>query len=155
MAGFRCKFISEWHVARHREFVIAAMIVCFRREFVAKRNAALFIVPHGEDGELLGQVTAFAAAIVNIGAMGTIQIGSEDGQLAWGLTADICETDPVSGQCIGPRSALIEVEIGRNEVRTFTVFARSNGTEIPFSPLTNRISFVGDTSIAYRTIPAR
>ena len=106
---------------------------------------------------------AFSVATSNLGASGRLEVipvaelrgGSQP------LELTVCQTDPVSGFCLGNQtpSASVFLDVGPGEVPTFAVFASAQGTSIPFDPGENRI-FVnffqagtvrGGTSIAVTT----
>jgi hypothetical protein len=103
---------------------------------------------------------AFSVAISNVGAAGTIPVSADTGGVT--LTLSICQTDPVTGACVGPTGPTVSLTIPANGTANFAVFATSTGTSIPLNPATSRI-FVrfkdgsgvtrGSTSVAVRTTP--
>ena len=72
----------------------------------------------------------------------------------------ICQTDPMSGNCISALSPSVTTTIGANQTPTFGIFVSGKGTLVPDMPGVNRI-FVqftdpggvlrGKTSVAVRT----
>ncbi len=102
---------------------------------------------------------AFAVATANVGASGNITASADTGNAALPVSIFLCQTNPVSGQCISAINTSVPTQINANATPTFGIFVRSNGN-VPFDPATNRI-FVrfkdgggitrGSTSVAVRT----
>lgn len=102
---------------------------------------------------------AFAVATVNVGATGSITATANTGGVTLPLTLNICETDPMSGQCITAVGPSATTTINANATPTFAIFGTANGG-ITFLPAVNRI-FVqftdssgnvrGETSVAVET----
>lgn len=110
-----------------------------------------------------GRTSAFAVAIVNAGGPGVIDIAAR--RWSGDLTGSFCETDPSTGQCVSDRRQMMQLEMSRGQVRTFTVFvAPGSQADIPLNPSVNRygIEFVafsgvnssraGSASAAVRTV---
>jgi len=106
---------------------------------------------------------AFAVATVNVGASGNITASADTGTASLPLSISLCQTNPVTGQCISVLSPSVTNTINAGATPTFGIFVQANGN-IPFDPAANRI-FVrfkdnggvtrGSTSIAIRgtTVP--
>jgi hypothetical protein len=101
----------------------------------------------------------FAVATFNVGAGGAITAALNTGKATLPLTLAICQTDPVSGQCISPIAANVMTTINTNATSTFGVFATAS-TAIPFDPANSRIFVTfsdaggavrGETSVAVET----
>ncbi len=102
---------------------------------------------------------AFAVATVNLGSSGTITVTANTGSAAIPVTLTICQTNPVTAQCLMPPAPSVTATINQNDTPTFSIFAAATGT-IAFAPGDNRI-FVqftdagaavrGSTSVAVET----
>ncbi len=102
---------------------------------------------------------AFAVATANVGATGAITASANDGVANLPVAITICQTNPVSGQCLSPPAASAPTTINAGTTPTFAIFVKGSGT-VPFQPAANRI-FVqfqdaggavrGSTSVAVRT----
>jgi hypothetical protein len=102
---------------------------------------------------------AFAMATDNVGAGGSITAAANTGGVTLPLSINLCQTDPMTGQCISSMSPSVTTAINTNATPTFAVFATASG-DIAFVPQTNRI-FVefadaggtvrGETSVAVET----
>ena len=102
---------------------------------------------------------AFAVATVNVGASASIIATATTGAATLPLAISLCQTNPMSGQCISSIGSTIRTTIGANGTPTFAIFATASGS-VPFVPQTNRI-FVefsdanevvrGSTSVAVET----
>jgi hypothetical protein len=102
---------------------------------------------------------AFAVATVNVGATGTITASADTSSTTLPVAINLCETNPVTGDCISGIGPSVTTQINANATPTFGIFVQSNGN-VPFDPATNRI-FVrfkdsggvtrGSTSVAART----
>ncbi len=102
---------------------------------------------------------AFAVAAANVGATGALTVSADTGSTGVPLSLTICQTDPVSGQCLAPPAASVNPTINAGGTPTFGIFGTGSGA-IPFSPATNRV-FVrfkdntgavrGTTSVAVET----
>jgi hypothetical protein len=102
---------------------------------------------------------AFAVATANVGATGGITASANGGAANLPVTVTICQTNPISGQCLAPPSASASTTIATGETPTFAIFVKGNGS-VPFQPAANRIfvqfqdgggSIRGSTSVAVRT----
>jgi subtilisin family serine protease len=56
------------------------------------------------------------------------------------FTAEICESDPSTAQCISPRGHVVSTVFDVGEIRTFSVFVRAEGLPPVFNPKDFRIS---------------
>jgi hypothetical protein len=102
---------------------------------------------------------AFAVATVNVGASAQITATASTGAASLPLAISLCQTNPMSGQCISSIGSTVTTAINANATPTFAIFATASGG-VPFVPQTNRI-FVefsdasgtvrGSTSIAVET----
>jgi hypothetical protein len=102
---------------------------------------------------------AFAVAVVNLGATAAITATANTGVASLPLAVAICQTNPASGQCLGPAASSASTTIMANATPTFAIFAAAVDG-VPFVPQTNRI-FVefsdangvvrGSTSVAVET----
>jgi hypothetical protein len=102
---------------------------------------------------------AFSVASVNVGASGAITVSADTGAASLPVDLFLCETNPVSGQCLADPAASVAVTIVENATPTFTILVPGRGT-VPFDPANNRV-FVrfkdaagvtrGSTSVAVRT----
>ena len=103
---------------------------------------------------------AFAAATVNVGAVGDITATVDTGSAALPVNLFICESNPVTGECLSAPATSTTRTINAGATPTFTIFVNGNGL-VPFDPANNRI-FVrfkdagdvtrGSTSVAVRTL---
>ena len=66
---------------------------------------------------------AFAVASVNLGATGDINVHADTGAASLPLTLLLCQTDPVTGQCLAAPSDSVNLTIDSNATPTFAVFA--------------------------------
>jgi hypothetical protein len=102
---------------------------------------------------------AFAVATANVGASGTISASANDGVANLPVAITICQTNPVSGQCLSPPAATVSTTMNAGGTSTLAIFVKGNGT-VPFQPAVNRV-FVqfqdaggavrGSASVAVRT----
>ncbi len=102
---------------------------------------------------------AFAVATVNVGASASITATATTGAATLPLAISLCQTNPMSGQCISSIGSTVTTTINANATPTFAIFATASGS-VPFVPQTNRI-FVefsdasgtvrGSTSVAVET----
>jgi hypothetical protein len=105
-------------------------------------------------------VGAFAVAISNVGAAGTIDVSADTGGQSLAIqNIEVCPTDPNTGACTAARAATTQAAVSANGTATFGIFVRGNGAEIANDPARNRV-FVrfneggearGATSVAVRT----
>jgi len=100
------------------------------------------------------QPAAFSVASINVGASATVVARP----VAQGTAMDslsICQTNPVTGECLTLPSESVTAFVEVNETPTFSIFMQ-HSTEIVFAPAANRISVVfeeggvarGSTSVA-------
>jgi hypothetical protein len=102
---------------------------------------------------------AFAIATVNVGASGSITASADTGNAILPVNIALCETNPITGQCISTLGPNVTTQINANATPTFGIFVQGNGN-VPFDPAVNRI-FVrfkdnggvtrGSTNVAVRT----
>ncbi len=107
----------------------------------------------------LASTGAFAVATVNVGATGTMTASADTGSTSLPVSISLCQTDPVTGQCISAIGPSVTTQINANATPTFGIFVQGSDT-VPFDPAGNRI-FVrfkdgggvtrGATSVAVRT----
>jgi hypothetical protein len=85
-------------------------------------------------------LTAFAAATVNIGAVGTVTASVDDNGRGLPLTTRLCVTNPTSGACINPATpaATATFTLAVNQSATIAVFVFGAGN-VPFDPANNRL----------------
>lgn len=104
-------------------------------------------------------VGVFAIATINVGAAGTITVRADSGDSNPPVTYEICETNPVTGACLSPRSAFVTRHFNEGDTPTFSVFARPAGF-VPRAPAIYRavVRFTdeagserGSTSVAMST----
>ena len=104
----------------------------------------------------------FSVATINLGSSGSIQVTADTGNPGFPLGLSLCQTDPVSGQCITAVQPAVVTTIGPGETPTFAFFAAGDGNVVSFDPANRRI-FVrfsegvggpirGATSVAVRTV---
>ena len=55
------------------------------------------------------------------------------------VVLEVCETDPLTSECLGERAPSVTRTLAANEVVTYTVFVRGTGVSVPFIPETNRV----------------
>jgi len=101
----------------------------------------------------------FAVATVNVGASANIIASADTGAAILPVNIFLCETNPVTGQCISGIGPSVSTTINAGATPTFGIFVQGNGN-VPFDPAGNRI-FVrfkdggnvtrGSTSVAVRT----
>jgi hypothetical protein len=102
---------------------------------------------------------AFAVASVNLGATATIMTTANSGPANLPLAISICQTHPLTGQCLTPAGSRVTTMIAGSSTPTFSIFVTAIG-DVPFLPAINRI-FVeftdanevirGATSVAVQT----
>ncbi len=102
---------------------------------------------------------AFAVAVTNVGASGTLTLSVEASQSNLELAITFCEIALGTSDCIAPPSQSLSRSLGSNEIASFAFFV-SSPVEIPFDPATTRL-FVrfldeagtsrGATSVALRS----
>ena len=109
----------------------------------------------------VGGSGAFAVASVNVGSTGTITATPGFGGFSLPVALSICETNPVTGACLGTAAASVTTTIAAGATPTFAIFATATG-DVPFDPANRRIfvSFTdsggitrGSTSVAVTTAP--
>ena len=81
---------------------------------------------------------AFAVATVNVGTGGSIVASADTGSNTVPVTLTICETDPVSGQCITPIQQTVTTTIAANATPTFAIFVTATASIAP-DPANKRI----------------
>ena len=109
--------------------------------------------------ELPAGTSAFAVATANLGAAETLTVSVDSGGVTLPVSAEICETNPSTGACLGTPGVSFPRNFVAGEAPTFSIFVGAGGN-IPFDPASNRI-FVrftdasgvphGSTSVAVTT----
>jgi photosystem II stability/assembly factor-like uncharacterized protein len=104
-------------------------------------------------------IGALSVATANAGAGGTITVFADTGGATLPVRPVLCQTNPVTAQCVSGIAPTVTVAIDANDTPTFSVFVEATGS-VPFDPANNRI-FVrfndadgvtrGATSVAVRT----
>jgi hypothetical protein len=117
-------------------------------------NDGIVTVPLSGIGE-----SAFAVATFNNGAAGLIIASVDTGDATLPVTATICQSDPVTAQCMAPAASSISTGFPASSTPTFSIFVKATGA-VPFAPAGSRL-FVrfkdatgvshGVTSVAVRT----
>jgi hypothetical protein len=101
----------------------------------------------------------FAAATTNVGLGDQITVSADTGGASLPLSAAVCQTNPVTGQCVSALGPSVTVQIDALATPTFAVFIQGSGA-IAFDPAVNRVflrfktangTTVGSTSAAVRT----
>ena len=123
---------------------------------------AIAETPTGDGIANVSLVTAtgvFAVATVNAGASAMIVTAADTGSTGLPITIALCQTDPVTSQCISAVGPSVTTMISAGDTPTFGIFI-SERAVVPFDPVNNRI-FVrfmdaagvarGATSVAVRT----
>jgi hypothetical protein len=82
----------------------------------------------------------FAIASDNIGASAALTASIVPSNSTMPLIATVCQTDPVSGQCLQPPAATATATINQNQDTTWAAFLQANGTIAP-DPANNRVIF--------------
>ncbi|PYN98559.1 MAG: hypothetical protein DMD91_14845 [Candidatus Rokuibacteriota bacterium] len=80
----------------------------------------------------------FAVATVNVGSDGTVTASADTGGVSLPLTVTLCQTNPASGQCLGPAGPAVTTTITANATPTFGIFVQGLGG-VAFDPANNRI----------------
>jgi Peptidase family M23 len=124
---------------------------------------AISLTPSG-DGILRisdeNSAAAFATAVSNVGAAGTLTVRPAATGGATSMRLRICETDSATGACLSPASETISRDFASNETASFAIFGRAQGEAVAFAPATTRIQLIaedaagivrGSTSVAVRT----
>ncbi|HLZ66797.1 MAG TPA: hypothetical protein VKQ29_11245 [Aliidongia sp.] len=111
-------------------------------------------VPFSQNG-----TGAFAVATANVGTAANLIVSADTGSAGLPVSLTLCETNPVTAQCLAPPAGSIVHSFAAGETPTFSIFAKATG-QIPFAPATSRI-FVrfldntsqshGSTSVAVKT----
>lgn len=103
----------------------------------------------------------FSTAAVNIGAAAAIEFRPQAAS-GTNLIPFVCETSPMTGQCLAPLAASVVRTLATGETAFFSVFFGGGGQTLPFDPANRRIAFLardpmapntlrGSTSVAVRT----
>jgi hypothetical protein len=102
----------------------------------------------------------FSVATTNLGIGDMITVTTDTGAFAVPVTVLMCQTDPVTGACLGPLVSTLTVPIAAGAKPTFGFFVTGLGAVIPLDPATNRVFvrfhrsdglIVGGTSVAVIT----
>ncbi len=90
----------------------------------------------------VGVTGAFSVATSNVGSGDTIRVSADTGATALPLGVLVCQTDPVTAQCISALGATVDVFIAASgqpgSTPTFSFFATATGA-ISFDPALHRI----------------
>lgn len=122
--------------------------------------AATLTTPGVADMPSNGARTVVALSAVNIGAAGEVTLRADLGAGNVPVEVEMCETDPATSTCLGPRTPFVTVNFAQNQTRTFAVFLRAHGP-VQFAPERFRTFFVfedagrvrrGGTNVAVRTV---
>ena len=87
----------------------------------------------------LGGDAAFAVASIDVGTADQIVVSVDTGLATLPLTATICQTDPITAQCLAPPAATVAVTYSVLAGPTFSVFLHATGP-IPFDPAASRVN---------------
>jgi hypothetical protein len=124
---------------------------------------ALAATPSGDGIVNISLVTGngvFAVATVNLGATGMITVTANTGFASLPFTIFLCQTDPVTSQCISAIGPSVTTTINAGDTPTFGLLLTQRAV-VPFDPVNNRIFVVftdgngvtrGATSVAVRTL---
>ena len=107
---------------------------------------------------------AFAMATVNVGASGDITLTTDTNGVDLGTNVSLCQTDPLTAQCLASPSAELTLNIAAGATPTFSIFVTGTAV-IPLDPAVNRLNIrffqggagatqVGQSSVALWTNPA-
>jgi hypothetical protein len=153
--GFECTYATEAAVQVGVDTLLLSASTTPVPDVVAlgatTSNDGILHIPNGS--------AAFAVATVNLGAGSAITATANTGSASLPLTVTLCQTDPQSGQCLGPPATSVSTTIAADATPTFAIFGIASGT-IAFDPADSRI-FVqftdpsgnvrGATSVAVET----
>jgi hypothetical protein len=102
---------------------------------------------------------AFAVATSNLGITAAITVSANTGSAVLPVSVVLCQTNPVSGQCLAPPGPNVATVINAGGTPTFGIFVTASGI-IPLDPANSRIFVVfvdgngivrGRTSVAVTT----
>lgn len=106
-----------------------------------------------------GGTGIFSVAMVNVGASALMTISADDGGAGMAASITLCQTNPITGQCISAIAPSVTFQVDEGATPTVGVFVAGQGI-VPFDPSRNR-AFVrakdqggvvrGSTSVAVRT----
>ncbi len=65
-------------------------------------------------------------ATVNVGASGSITASADTGGLTLPVNISLCETNPVTGQCISAIGPSVTTQINANATPTFGIFVQGS-----------------------------
>lgn len=83
---------------------------------------------------------AFVVATSSVGAAGRLTVVAEaTGAAAQGLKFSLCNTAPLTGQCVTPVAPQVTLDIASGAQPTFAIFVNNPGGAIPLDPGANRI----------------
>ena len=106
-----------------------------------------------------GGTGAFAVASTNIGIASEITVSADTGSAGLPLGLTLCQSNPSTGQCLATPAPSVTLSFAAQAAPTFSIFAQSKGTAIPFAPASSRIfvrfrdagALHGSTSVAVET----
>jgi hypothetical protein len=81
---------------------------------------------------------AFAVATVNVGSGGNIVASVDTGSSTLPVTVTMCQTNPVTGQCISAIQSTVATTINANATPTFAIFVTATASIAP-DPANKRI----------------
>jgi hypothetical protein len=80
----------------------------------------------------------FSVATVNVGASGTLTATADTGGASLSLNLTLCQTNPITGDCLAPPATSVLTQIDANATPTFGIFVAGSGP-VPFDPAQHRI----------------
>lgn len=153
---------------RSAEYVLGLNSLTFSSSATAVPDVIALAATIGNTGRVEvpttgNMVGVFSVAVTNLGAAGSIVASPDTGGRTLALqNIEICQTNPTTGACTGPRGLTAAVNLNQNDTATFGVFVRGTGAAIANDPARNRV-FVrflengaverGATTVAVRTTP--
>src|SRR5262249_61955974 len=99
---------------------------------------ALAVTPTGNGVVSVAGAGVFAVATVNLGAGAMITASVDTGGATLPIAVSLCETNPLTGACLGPAASSVTTQIDAGETPTFGVFVAAAGA-LPLDPVANRV----------------
>lgn len=81
---------------------------------------------------------AFAVATINLGASATIVASADTGTTVLPATISLCQTNPITAQCLAPPASSVTTSIASNATPTFSIFVTPTAAISP-NPATKRV----------------